>query len=704
MSLNFYQKEIIKKMLIFEQNPIIEINKKFNSEVSLNKNMYKVLNKYYKSIESKYKCNLKINCGILKLVVGSGKTRTILSYLNYINKNQNKIKYIDTFGKKTILYDDILDIVFSYLNYDFVFDISKHFNIKFINQENVDNENFINYNYIGNNNFYFPNVYRIGGSYDSNNYLKYSKYISKNKIIPFNSNCKDNLENYHLYINEFYNNRHHYLLKGLNYKEYSNVNLIIVPYKLVNQWKSESKVLNTECYIISKKKDFNKVFDFIEENENKYINIIINSNMVCHFYEFHTFIHFNKIIIDEPDSIKIKKSLANLSCNFMWLISATIERFNERGYGFNGSHISKNLQYLIHNNIHNKITISYNKEIIQNHMKKYTKEVEIKYIKNEKLKNTLKCYVNLYNNIDTIFAKESLGLVIDNYNNIFFKKYLINFIKNKTLTYLVKNRNIEKLVYYTRIRNREKVEKYEITFKKIIENIDNFNLDFVYLILLSFHLIYLKNISDDEIYISNKNKNIKEILIFYKLIISIYKEFNLSQCIYHNYLYKKYIKIIENSYIKHTNIYKKYKTSNLLSHYKDEYKILIDFKNIKYQTKYDILLNILNENIPTLIFNNINSQSKYTFDLLKDKEIKCRILKGNTNTINKILREYNNNSLNTLLLNSRNSGSGLNLTHTQNIIIMDKISKETEEQIIGRVKRYNQENKCIIYKLSPLEQ
>ena len=704
MSLNFYQKEIIKRMLIFEQNPVIKIDKKFNSEDELNKEMYKHMKNYYKSIDHKYKCNVKMNCGILKLNVGAGKTRTVLSYLNYINRNKNKIKYIDTIGSKTVLYDDVLDIIFSYLSYDFIFDISQHWNTKFIDNDNIRNNNFTNDIYSTAEHEYYPN-YNIY-SWDNYEYLRHSYHISNKKVVRFTVLCKENLENYHLYVNDFRRGREHIKFEKITYEKYSNVNLIIVPYKLVSQWKSEAEVLNTECFIISRKRDFDNVFEFIEENKrkDKYVNVIINSNMVCHFYEVHKFIHFNKIIIDEPDSIKIKKSLGNLSCDFMWLISATIERFNEKGYGFKGSHISKSISYIINEGIHNKITITYDKNIIQEHMKDYTKDIEITHIQNEHIPPLIDCYLRLYNMAETVFVKESLATIIDNHNNGFLRKYLSDFIKTKSLTYIPSNHSIEKLTYYTRIRNINRFEKYETYLKYFITNNDVVNLDFLYLILISIHLLYTKNFRSEVIEIANNQRNIRDILIFYQLIKDIYNQFNLSQCNYHKYLYKKYIKLIENTAVR-TYTPNGYGFTNPILHsFKEEYRILPNWNQTIIKTKYDILLDILQEYKPTLIFNNINSQSKYTFDLLNEQNIKSRILKGNTNTINKILREYNGNKLNVLLLNSRNSGSGLNLTHTQNIIIMDNCSKETEEQIVGRVKRYNQESDCIIYKLSPLSQ
>ena len=119
--------------------------------------------------------------------------------------------------------------------------------------------------------------------------------------------------------------------------------------------------------------------------------------------------------------------------------------------------------------------------------------------------------------------------------------------------------------------------------------------------------------------------------------------------------------------------------------------------NFNYNIKIDKLIDMLNKDKENgkrvLIF----SDSIEFFNKIKTKfiqnDINFKILKGNNNVINSILRKYENKKVNVLLLNTKFCGSGLNLQMSDKIYITNYIDKETETQVVGRANRYGRVGK-----------
>ena len=72
---------------------------------------------------------------------------------------------------------------------------------------------------------------------------------------------------------------------------------------------------------------------------------------------------------------------------------------------------------------------------------------------------------------------------------------------------------------------------------------------------------------------------------------------------------------------------------------------------------------------------------------LKDEEIPFATLNGSQARINKLLREFDAGKYATLFLNARNMGAGLNIESATHVVLFHKMSAELEEQIIGRALR-----------------
>ena len=105
-----------------------------------------------------------------------------------------------------------------------------------------------------------------------------------------------------------------------------------------------------------------------------------------------------------------------------------------------------------------------------------------------------------------------------------------------------------------------------------------------------------------------------------------------------------------------------------------------------------------------LVFSDNNYFFKNIIIQLNLNSISHRTLKGNTNTINSIIRKYKNHDINVLLLNMKHCGSGINLEMSDNIYIMNFLDKDMETQVIGRVNRIGKKNELNInYYLSTNE-
>lgn len=86
----------------------------------------------------------------------------------------------------------------------------------------------------------------------------------------------------------------------------------------------------------------------------------------------------------------------------------------------------------------------------------------------------------------------------------------------------------------------------------------------------------------------------------------------------------------------------------------------------------------------------------------KGQEIKA--IKGAGATINNMIERYKNKEIKNLFLNAKHNASGLNLQMTDIVIIMHKMSKDKEKQVIGRAQRIGRENSLEIYHLLSKEE
>jgi hypothetical protein len=139
----------------------------------------------------------------------------------------------------------------------------------------------------------------------------------------------------------------------------------------------------------------------------------------------------------------------------------------------------------------------------------------------------------------------------------------------------------------------------------------------------------------------------------------------------------------------------------------DTYEGRLEFlkTNAKLFTKYENMDKIfeLNNDNPIkkyLIFTEYEStlNDKIT-NILRKWNLSYGRIKGSSTMISSMVEQYKTGSINTLLINSKYFGSGMNLENTTDIIIIHKMQSDVEMQVIGRAQRFGRVGNLRVWKL-----
>jgi len=148
---------------------------------------------------------------------------------------------------------------------------------------------------------------------------------------------------------------------------------------------------------------------------------------------------------------------------------------------------------------------------------------------------------------------------------------------------------------------------------------------------------------------------------------------------------------------------KQKKSKALLGNYEDKLELLI--QDSKLYNKYENMDKIfeLNNKNPIrkyLIFTEYEStlNEKIT-SLLNKWQLTHARIKGSGIMISNLIDQYKTGNINTLLINSKYFGSGMNLENTTDIIIIHKMQSDIEMQVIGRAQRFGRVGNLRVWKL-----
>lgn len=693
-----HQKATINKMLLHEdfhirgeisnnlQLPLdeeIRFKKYGEKDIDENYDEYKLYYNKFKPINRKTsRFILHTNIGVLSLCVGAGKTSTTLGLIKYkkLCKKYSYSNYMKTILDKELKFlpKDITDIVSEYINPDI-------------------NCQLITY---------------------------YDKTQEHNNLLKTFDEPK----------------------------KYIKSNLIIVPHSLFEQWKNEIKTIsNFKVKYISTKRDFIEINRNEKKyNFNKYDIVLCNANKLKDLIKLTKENVWSRIFIDEVDTINIS-NFPYLQSHFLWLISATYKRIlkpknkgfindlfysekpknkvlyelllNYITYTCDKKYINKNiildkpnLNYIVLKSpFINKILYNINNNTINKFINSNDYVEIINYFLIEHGYKYINAYIKLYekskvfNNVSN-YSRRFFG-VYDNdiyslLNNIIFQdlKYVTNIKINVIILYLLN------LIYKIQVKNNEIYEyKYIFRRNKKYINPSRYTDDIINNSKQKIYTIKKTIISKLKKYyeIIKELEYVKDEFVKNKLCFFCHTPHDNDDYLFHSncnqdfLVLKKNFHFFDDLYVYNDEI------SKILKEFEIDYSNNINkiiknnikksFSNIEnIKTPYDIKVNniirIISGNkynkTKTLLFSdNINFFNKIKTDFEK-YDIKYKILKGNRNVINSILRKYKNNEIDILLLNMKFFGAGLNLEMTDKIYIMNYLDESTEIQVIGRANRY----------------
>lgn len=460
--------------------------------------------------------------------------------------------------------------------------------------------------------------------------------------------------------------------------------LIVVPHSLVKQWEEYIKTYTTFTFTKINNK---KSYDSYDSNNNFDI-ILISSTLYNEFiYDVKTNnnIQWNRVVFDEADSINIP-SCSYPKSNFTWFLTSSIQNILfVQGYYYINSNQNRHFRGF--------------KRILVNGIKKNG------YIKDTCKNITYECddvlkYLIIKNN--DLFVKQSFNIREPNINYIHCKNpiylsILDGILNNEVLTRLNAGDKEGALDMLEHCNINTASNILEHVTHDINAKLNNLQQEYNFLNSLTHTRSYDLEQNDkkkkkvqDEIqrYIENL-ENIKERIEKYESIscpicidnleepiacLSCCKNLFCMKCITKSFQRKEECPLCRSTI---TN-----SSFNIIHDKKIE-------KNFSKPTKSNALLKIIKQaDRKILIFSSFDNTFNQLENLLLSNKIDFSKLNGNYNHINHRLNMYKNGSLNVLLLNSNNFGTGLNLEQTTDIIFYHKMKKDIEQQVIGRAQRF----------------
>lgn len=479
-------------------------------------------------------------------------------------------------------------------------------------------------------------------------------------------------------------------------KDLIKTNLIVVPHNIFHQWKKDIETQTTfKLHSIRTVKDSMELdvlrkADIVLCNSNKY-------NKLTRMYQKY---RWARVIFDEADSVNIPNNLP-ISANFLWFVTTTFRELpNHRNHGFIKSMFrnmretisDKNFSVGLHGkNCDRSIYRRYDYEMYErliNHIvvKNCSKFVEKSFKLPDPVTKKVACItpldvqiikhavddttLNMLNADNRDDAYERLGYasganlvrsVLEILNNKIVANRQRNTNYGTRIEYIEDNPEIDHPTSASYFRKmiktvEKKIKQDEKKIKEIKVNVEKFN----FCISCQRHITYPA--------IETKCCQVK-----------MCGECFSGKCSFCTKDIKK-------------NATKKIKTGDAVESTKGKL------------SKLDTLNKIIDDETKEkrnrfLIFSDYNDSFNKIIKILKKKNIIYSELKGNSAVIGKRKRDFNDNKISILMLNSRFYGAGLNLQQTDNLIVYHKLDDATLEQVEGRAQRLGRRNNLHTYHL-----
>ena len=732
-----YQKQTISSLLNHEKGQMtIKLPKNYlsllenefhNKSHTYSNNFSRDIQRYLRTREKKFllknnmnildryhiKVNFGYNIGVLSNTVGSGKTLIILGFImrnKFFKKNLLKLSYKKKIYNNTKYPSDICDVISEFL---------------------VEKDSFslnISSNHIKkNNNLFYSNYYLKDD-------LKEKTIIKTNLIIvPHNL-----FEQWKNEINKTFL-KTKYIKDKRNFKDINDI--------LDNKYDiilcNVNKVIQLLEYLPNEKYNFERIF--IDEVD------IIN---LPRFPELNT--NFLWLITTTYTRILNPKNIGFINDLFRsnYYMNKSVRSFykfflEKLTFSFNKTHIQEKLQLIIPNknfiivpnNFINTLLYNLKCESWYKYLNSYDYESLYYHILKTKSRNLIKfmlryLLLNIIGNFDPSIEQTIQNIILNfsfDYENNASILFIIILHRIHRINYDLINRKIIHRIRH--INNIVRIIKEHLLncpiclkdHKRFINNINDFNLfqhDIHYLNDILFSIqsekcpMNVNQLRDQLKYkIYSLKKTFKEVKKQIKEIQYIKKQLlNNNYCLQCMNKHTEDVSCIESTFYNFfvivninfgefdsffRNILNEFQPKFIRDikydiYQKEEYPEIDNIIEKKHNVKIENMLISLKKDILNkkrcLIFSDNNYFFKNIKYELDSHSISNRTLKGNTNTINSIIRKYKNHDINVLLLNMKHCGSGINLEMSDNIYIMNFLDSETETQVIGRVNRIGKKN------------
>lgn len=442
-------------------------------------------------------------------------------------------------------------------------------------------------------------------------------------------------------------------------------NLLIVPDKIFNQWISFFEYApKIKLYQYKTEENIKKLTNNDIGNYDVILAPCSKSNLINEKFGIY---RWNRIIIDEADSIKLSKNII-LNANFIWLITGTPSGIFYTNKPYLTNIFQKNKTWVIDN-----ITVKNNKDYIDTSITlPIPKRIYIKCLTPSELKIIKdiipKNIISMINAGNTAEAIKLLNCNEDTQDNILK-------VITRSITDSIENKKIE-----LEAENKKKYHglaelEHEKKIKQIQKSIDQLNdrLDIIKKRLYEINdevcPICMDNFTRPSIVNCCKN-----VFCFECLTLSIANNYKCPYC--RRKIGKNNISLINNT-ITHIN------------------------KNTEKREKIDVLLDIIKskKDGKFLIFANFHETFNKIEILLNKNKITYKTLKGNNDQVDKLIEGFKTGKITVLLLNAQYFGAGMNLQMATDVIIYHRFTKEMEEQVIGRAQRLGRTTPLTVYYL-----
>ena len=464
-------------------------------------------------------------------------------------------------------------------------------------------------------------------------------------------------------------------------------NLIIVPHKLIPQWNDAFVKYSPNLHVCSIvwNKDIDKIIktrqdikknwndeeliseteEIIPEKLEEYDVVLIGETMYKRFYKTCSNYRFNRILIDEADTIKLPREM-NCQFNFMWLITGTPKGlfnstkpfiskiFKEDNLNLNSNFVIKNDESFIE------------QSIILPHPKRFKIKCitprELEIIK-DLIPPSILQMINAGNSDQAIKA---LNCNIDTDENILqvITKNLVDSINNKKIELEAEQK--KHYPYNLQKEHEQKIKSIENQIEKLISKYDEIK-----------KKIYQLNDTNCPVCMGEFTNPVmvsccNNTFCFDCLAVSM-GELKNNKCPYCTQtISKDQIHVFQSESDSIINS----KNKNFSNKYdlKDKLDVLVDLVKNKHDGSFMIFAGYMET------FNKIESK-------LKELSISYHILKGQSSTVKKYIDDFKDKKVRILMLNAQFFGAGMNLQMATDIIMFHRFTKEMEEQIIGRAQR-----------------